>query len=110
MTCRLPYREARGEARSCRAVQRSLQASVSKGDGGVECAAPKSLGDVGDAVCSCDVEDLRTQARHDAWIDAYTTGVFGEGHVANPMVLVLHSPMTADGAREDFRGQQTDDA
>lgn len=65
-------------------------------------AAPKGLGDVLDAVCSGDVESLRTQARHDAGIDADATGVLGEGHVANPMVLVFHGPVTADGAREDF--------
>ena len=40
-----------------------------------------------------------------AWIDADAACVLGEGHVTNPMVLVLHGPMTADGAREDFRGQ-----
>ncbi len=66
---------------------------------------PKGLSDVGDAVCSGDVEGLGTQARHDAWVDADAAGVLGEGHVANPMVLILHGPMTADGSSEDVRGQ-----
>ena len=66
---------------------------------------PEGVGDVGYAVGAGDVERLTAQSRHDARVDADAAGIFGEGDIAHPMVLVFDRPVIADGGGEGLGGQ-----
>ena len=63
----------------------------------VERAVPESLGDVGDAVLSQDVEGETTGSSHDPWVVADAATILVAGNVADIMVAVLDAPMAADG-------------
>ena len=45
-------------------------------------------------------------SRHDARVDADAAGILGEGDVAQPVVMVLDRPVTADDAGKGFRRQR----